>query len=48
MENRYFQKEFETMPVDEIKNIDRQKRRVVEIRVFYDDQTWESFSPAKK
>ena len=35
-------------PVDEIKNIDRQKRRVVEIRVFYDDQTWESFSPAKK
>ena len=33
---------------DEVKNVDKPKRRVVEIRVFYDDQTWESFSPAKK
>lgn len=35
--------EFEVM-----KNIDKPARRVTEIRVFYDDQTWESFVPAKK
>ena len=33
---------------EEMKNIDKQPRRVTEIRVFYDDQTWESFVPAKK
>ena len=33
---------------EEIKNIDKPARRVTEIRVFYDDQTWESFVPAKK
>jgi len=33
---------------EEVKTIDKPQRRVVEIRVFYDDQTWESFSPAKK
>ena len=33
---------------DEVKIADKPKRRVVEIRVFYDDQTWESFSPAKR
>lgn len=33
---------------DEVKIVDKPQRRVVEIRVFYDDQTWESFSPAKK
>ena len=33
---------------EEVKNIDKQPRRVTEIRVFYDDQTWESFVPAKK
>lgn len=29
------------------KNIDKDKRRITEIRVFYDDQTWESFVPKK-
>ena len=29
-------------------NHEREPRRVTEIRVFYDDQTWESFVPAKK
>jgi len=33
---------------EEIKIIDKPPRRVTEIRVFYDDQTWESFVPAKK
>jgi transcriptional regulator with XRE-family HTH domain len=36
-------------PREEIKIFDKQPpRRVTEIRVFYDDQTWESFVPAKK
>lgn len=30
------------------KIIDKPQRKVVEIRVFYDDQTWESFSASKK
>jgi len=33
---------------EEIKIIDKPKRHVTEIRVYYDDQTWESFVPAKK
>ena len=33
---------------EEVKIHDKPQRRVVEIRVFYDDQTWESFSPSKK
>ena len=33
---------------EEVKILDKPQRRVVEIRVFYDDQTWESFSPSKK
>ncbi len=33
---------------DEVKIVDKPQRKVVEIRVFYDDQTWESFSPMKK
>lgn len=33
---------------DDLKNVDKAQRRVTEIRVFYDDQTWESFVPAKK
>ena len=33
---------------DEVKNFDKPSRRVTEIRVYYDDQTWESFVPAKK
>ena len=32
----------------EVKIIDKQQRRVTEIRVFYDDQTWECFVPVKK
>ena len=33
---------------EEVKNIDKPQRRVTEIRVYYDDQTWESFVPSKK
>ena len=33
---------------EEIKYLDKQQRRVTEIRVYYDDQTWESFVPSKK
>ena len=33
---------------EEIKIVDKPMRRVTEIRVYYDDQTWESFVPAKK
>jgi len=32
----------------EVKIIDKPQRRVKEIRVFYDDQTWECFVPEKK
>lgn len=32
----------------EVKVIDKPQRRVTEIRVFYDDQTWECFVPVKK
>lgn len=30
-----------------MKNIDKPRRNITEIRVFYDDQTWESFVPKK-
>ena len=33
---------------EEIKIIDKMPRRVTEIRVYYDDQTYETFVPAKK
>ena len=33
---------------EEMKIIDKPKRHVTEIRVYYDDQTWESFVPSKK
>ena len=33
---------------EEVKIFDKPARRVTEIRVYYDDQTWESFVPAKK
>ena len=33
---------------DEVKHIDKSQRRITEIRVFYDDQTWETFVPQKK
>lgn len=36
-----------SMQFVEAKNIDKQQRRITEIRVFYDDQTWESFVPKK-
>ena len=31
-----------------VKFVDKPQRRVKEIRVFYDDQTWETFVPEKK
>ena len=34
--------------IEFMKNIDKMPRRVTEIRIFYDDQTWESFVPSKK
>ena len=33
---------------EEVKIVDKPQHRVMEIRVFYDDQTWETFVPAKK
>ncbi len=31
----------------EVKFIDKPQRHITEIRVFYDDQTWETFAPKK-
>lgn len=31
-----------------VKNIDRPQRSITEIRIFYDDQTWETFVPKTK
>ncbi len=36
------------MNYENMNNIDKIQKKVTEIRVFYDDQTWESFVPAKK
>lgn len=33
---------------EEVKMPDKPQRRIVEIRVFYDDQTFESFAPPRK
>ena len=33
---------------EDVKNIDKPNRHVTEIRVYYSDQTWESFVPSKK
>ena len=33
---------------EEVKFIDKPQRKVIEIRVFYDDQTWDTVLPAKK
>ena len=33
---------------EEVRTVDKPARHVTEIRVYYDDQTWESFVPAKK
>lgn len=30
-----------------VKNIDKTQRKITEIRIFYDDQTWETFIPKK-
>ena len=30
-----------------VKNIDKQQRKITEIRIFYDDQTWETFISKK-
>lgn len=30
-----------------IKEVDKKQRKITEIRVFYDDQTWETFVPQK-
>ena len=35
-------------PAEGLKNFDKPTRHVTEIRVYYDDQTWESFLPSKK
>lgn len=32
---------------NQIKYIDRPQRKITEIRIFYDDQTWETFTPKK-
>lgn len=32
----------------EAQNIEKSSRKVIEIRVFYDDQTWDTFVPQKK
>lgn len=31
----------------QMKNIDKEQRKITEIRVYFDDQTWESFVPKK-
>ncbi len=36
------------MEQKEVKIVDKPQRRITEIRVFYDDQTWETFVPQKK
>ena len=36
------------MSSEEVKIVDKPMRKVTEIRVYYDDQTWESFVPSKK
>lgn len=30
-----------------VKNVDKVERKITEIRIFYDDQTWETFLPKK-
>lgn len=35
------------LPQNQIKYIDRPQRKITEIRIFYDDQTWETFTPKK-
>ena len=37
-----------TIVREEVKIADKPQRKVIEIRVFYDDQTWDTFVPQKK
>ena len=37
-----------TIVREEVKIVDKPQRKVIEIRVFYDDQTWDTFVPQKK
>ena len=32
----------------EVKFVDKPQRKIIEIRVFYDDQTYDTFEPKKK
>ncbi|MBO7116015.1 MAG: helix-turn-helix transcriptional regulator [Prevotella sp.] len=43
VKNTHLEKSF-----DELKIVEKEPRRVTEIRVYYDDQTYETFVPAKK
>lgn len=36
-----------SVPQSDIKIIDKIQRKITEIRIFYDDQTWETFVPKK-
>lgn len=38
---------YKTPARKEIKYIDKPQRRITEIRIFFDDQTWETFVPKK-
>ena len=33
--------------INKVKNFDKSQRKITEIRIFYDDQTWETFVPKK-
>ncbi len=33
--------------IEKVKYIDKPQRKITEIRIFYDDQTWETFVPQK-
>ena len=35
------------LPQNQVKYIDRPQRKITEMRIFYDDQTWETFTPKK-
>lgn len=35
------------IPTESVKYIDKPQRKITEIRIFYDDQTWETFLPKK-
>lgn len=37
----------QAQPKMQIKYVDKPQRKITEIRIFYDDQTWESFVPKK-